>query len=95
MSGKSVILGAIGIIFVAVALTWFFSPISEWVVMALSGESRPANAESVSGKPVDQDFWETLHLALDGLNAFIGIVGLYLTLKAIQSSRGFNSNVTN
>ncbi len=82
----------IGIAFMAISGAWFLTPLSEILFQSIDLSSELTTAEKAPGLVNNRGIWETLHLALDGLNTFIGITGLYLTLKWVQSNIGIQSN---
>ncbi len=73
-----------GLLLIALAALWFLSPVSEIVLQAPAPE-RELSTRGIGGST--STFLNWAEVVVDGLNAFFGAFGFYLSLKGWRLRR--------
>lgn len=85
---KRALTTVLGIILIAIAAAWFLTPLSEMVSQTITGEAGAPQAASRSAEaPTANANFEMINMALNGLNALFGAVGILLMLRSARTAR--------
>lgn len=74
----------IGLVFVALAAAWFFTPLSTAVLSYLQ-PAPAAGTRSIGGSAPGS--MELLNTALNALNAIFAAIGIFLTARGLRASK--------
>ncbi len=92
MSRKSTLTLA-GLLLIGVSALWFFTPVSDIVLETVQADRAASPEARTRGlAPPPGGVWDTVQLAFDGLNAFFGAIGFYLTIRGLRSKSPSKEN---
>ncbi len=74
----------LGLVLIALAALWFFTPYSAIILDYFGVSSQPATGTRGVGvsPPVS---WEAINMALNAANAVFGALGVYLTIRGARA----------